>query len=139
MGKLDLLKKACILLAVLAAMAIAAPAQTFTSFSFDGTDGEFPQGVLVQATDGNLYGTTRNGGVYNSGAVFQMNLSGSVTTLHSFGPGGDGRYPQAGLVQATDGNFYGTTSDGGDYSRGNIFQITPAGAQTTLYSFCSQT
>src|SRR5208282_2859865 len=67
--------------------------------------------------------------------------SGTLTTLYSFCiqtgcP--DGSYPYAGLIQPTDGNFYGTTSSGGASNFGTVFKITPAGALTTLYSFCSQ-
>jgi uncharacterized repeat protein (TIGR03803 family) len=94
----------------------------------------------VQGTDGNLYGTTYEGGangVY--GTVFEITPAGQLTTLHSFDYFDDGAYPQAGLVQATNGNFYGTTYWAGANGGGTIFEITPAGQLTTLYSFCSQT
>src|SRR5947209_4985659 len=91
----------------------AARAQTFTTLhSFDLTDGADPYAELVQATDGNLYGTTFVGGAVNRGTVFKITPSGTLTTLHSFGLTG-GQEPYAGLVQATDGNFYGTTHFGG--------------------------
>ena len=62
-----------------------------------------------------------------------------LTTLHSFS-GADGAVPIAGLVQASDGNFYGTTAFGGtNSSGGTVFKITPSGTLTTLYSFCAQT
>ena len=105
------------------------------------TDGYFPNGV-VQASDGNLYGTTEYGGTNNDcngvrcGTVFKITQGGTLTTLHSF-DGTDGFNP-VWLVQASDGNFYGTTSAGGANNLGTVFEITPAGALTTLYSFCSQ-
>lgn len=111
-----------------------------TLHTFDGNDGGDPGAALVQAADGNLYGTTSwdgdNGGY---GTVFKMTLGGTMTTLHSFsGYPIDGGDPYAGLVQATDGNFYGTTWWGGSHNYGTVFEITPAGTLTTLYNFCSQ-
>src|ERR1019366_6529104 len=89
-----------------------------TLHSFDGTDGAYPSAGLVQATDGNFYGTTGDRGAsgncppFGCGTVFKITPGGTLTTLHSF-DGTDGAYPSAGLVQATDGNFYGTTEGGG--------------------------
>ncbi len=107
---------------------------------------------LVQGADGNFYGTTGFGGSCNYGTVFKVTPTGNLTTLHSFGTladceyGADGAYPNPGLILATDGNFYGTTSAGGTSTScvvgqgcGTAFEITPAGALTTLYGFCSQT
>ncbi len=104
---------------------------------------------LLQATNGNFYGTTSTGGPYNEncnnngcGTVFEITPSGKLTTLHSFGTqANDGWEPNAGLVQANDGNFYGTTLHGGayegpDYAQGTAFKITPTGVLTTLASFC---
>src|ERR1022692_3421552 len=111
------------------------------------TDGADASAGLVQATDGNLYGTTEDGGAYGGGTVFKITPSGTLTTLYSFcAQSGctDGEYPVAGLVQATDGNFYGTTEYGGANSSGSgvnagtVFKITPSGTLTTLYNFCSQ-
>jgi uncharacterized repeat protein (TIGR03803 family) len=91
-----------------------------TLHSFDGTDGAYPYAGLVQGTDGNFYGTTIEGGANNScvddqglncGTIFKITPDGMLTTLHSFG-GADGINPFAALVQATDGNFYGTTRFG---------------------------
>ena len=103
-----------------------------------GTDGDTPYGGLTQGSDGNLYGTTDYGGSHNSGAVFVITPAGSITTLWSFTDYSDGGYPIAGLMQGSDGNFYGTTSSGGSYGFGTIFMITPAGDLTTLYSFTNQ-
>jgi uncharacterized repeat protein (TIGR03803 family) len=111
------------------------------------TDGETPES-LMQASDGNFYGTTAAGGANGGGTVFQITPAGVLATLYSFCSQtgcSDGRLPWAALVQASNGNFYGTTQQGGvnatqcsGYGCGTIFQITPAGVFTTLYSFCSQ-
>jgi uncharacterized repeat protein (TIGR03803 family) len=106
-------------------------------------DGEWPYAGLVQASDGDFYGTTRNGGANQSGTVFRITRSGTLTTLYSFcsQPNcADGAFPQDVLVQATDGNLYGTTFAGGlgPSSSGTVFRITPSGTLTTLYTFCSQ-
>ncbi|HMD83958.1 MAG TPA: choice-of-anchor tandem repeat GloVer-containing protein [Terriglobia bacterium] len=109
------------------------------------TDGGIPQGGLVQGTDGNFYGTTSRGGLAPpwealDGTVFKITPEGALTTLYSFcslSNCTDGALPSAGLAQGTDGNFYGTTFYGGYYGGGMVFKITPGGALTTLYSFCS--
>jgi len=96
---------------------------------------------LVQATNGDFYGTTSRGGAEDGGTVFKITLSGTLTTLYSFcskSACADGWNPIAGLVQATDGDFYGTTTRGGANNGGTVFKITPSGALTTIYSFCSQ-
>jgi uncharacterized repeat protein (TIGR03803 family) len=85
LGKLDGGKRACAVLTLCAATAIALPAQTVTTlFSFDYTDGSGPTGALVQATDGNLYGTTYGGGAKGGGTVFKITPGGAETTLYSF-------------------------------------------------------
>jgi uncharacterized repeat protein (TIGR03803 family) len=102
-----------------------------------------PAGGLIQASDGNFYGTTEVGGANGDGAVFKVTPSGAFTTLYSFN-GTDGEYPMSGLVQGSDGNFYGTTRLGGagfvagssqNTGNGTVFEITPSGVLTTLYSF----
>jgi uncharacterized repeat protein (TIGR03803 family) len=106
--------------------------------SFTGTpDGSGPTAGLVQGSDSNFYGTTTIGGTTNYGTVFQINSSGSVTILHSFGSfPKDGLNPYAGLVQGNDGNFYGTTQFGGTNGLcGTVFRISPSGSYTSLYSF----
>jgi uncharacterized repeat protein (TIGR03803 family) len=121
------------------------PDGTFTSlYSFcsqpNCSDGYWPYATLVQGTDGNLYGTTLYtcNGDCGGGSVFKITPSGTLTTLHTFTGGVDGQAPWAGLIQATDGNFYGTASLGGaNGDGGTVFQITPSGTFTTLYSFCS--
>jgi uncharacterized repeat protein (TIGR03803 family) len=106
----------------------------------NSTDGANPLGALVQARNGVLYGTTSYGGgdPCACGTVFKVTSAGTLTTLHTFvGGGTEGNYPEAGLVQGTDGNFYGTTASGGANGYGTIFKITPAGTLTTLYNFDS--
>jgi len=116
----------------------------FTSlYSFSGVpDGAFPEAVLVQGKDGNFYGTTSAGGVttngeFGFGTIFRISPSGTYTSLYSFlDYPKDGRSPN-GLVQGSDGNFYGTAMTGGMNSCdcGTIFRISPSGTYTTLYSF----
>ncbi len=101
------------------------------------TDGSSPWAGLVQATDGNFYGTTVSGGANGQGTVFKITARGKLTTQHSF-DGADGGDPEAGLIQATDGNFYGTTYGGGAYGGGTVFKMSPSGTLTTLYNFCTQ-
>lgn len=151
LGKLRRGKSCYALLLLCITTAIALRAQTLTKLhDFDGTHGAEPTGLLVQATDGNLYGTTFAGGLNNStycltcGTVFKITPSGKLTTLYEFCSQGigfgctDGAGPLGGLIQATDGNFYGTTSNGGANGLGTVFKITPGGKLTTLYTFCSQ-
>ncbi len=145
----------CIVVLFCAAAAIASPAQSvvFTTLAnFDGANGANPGNMaFVLGTDGNFYGTTEAGGIYDSecvsgscGTVFRITREGALTTLYSFcaQPGClDGSFPIAGLVQGSDGNFYGTTELGGTGSwaaYGTVFKISREGALTTLYSFCSQ-
>jgi uncharacterized repeat protein (TIGR03803 family) len=119
-------------------LAVCMSAQTFTTlYSFDLTDGAEPGATLVQATNGNLYGTTFSGVDGCGGTVFEITAGGVLTTLHCF-DGTDGGEPKAGLVQGTNGNLYGTTSTSGANSGGTVFKITPGGSLTSLYSFCSQ-
>jgi YVTN family beta-propeller protein/uncharacterized repeat protein (TIGR03803 family) len=111
-----------------------------TLYSFAGTDGAGPTAGLVLATNGNFYGTTSYGGANGGGTVFQITPTGALTTLYSFcslANCADGDYPYAVLVQATNGNLYGTTVFGGANQAGTIFQIAPTGTLTTQYSFCS--
>jgi uncharacterized repeat protein (TIGR03803 family) len=95
----------------------------------------------VQASDGNFYGTTIGGGANHDGTAFKVTSTGTLTTLYSFCSRtncADGSSPYAGLVQGSDGNFYGTTASGGASSSGTAFRITSTGTLTTVHSFCSQ-
>src|SRR5580700_3288964 len=155
MIKLNWVTKACGAFLLWAMAAIALPAQTFTTlwnFETIGAYGANPYNVsLVQGLDGNFYGTTFYGGtdVYDGGAggtVFKITPDGTLTTVYSFcaQPNcADGQGPFAGLVLGRDGNFYGTTRNGGTTNSANcvegecgtVFKITPDGVLTTLHSF----
>ena len=109
---------------------------TFTILhAFDLTDGGDPYAGLVLGKDGNFYGTTSNGGSVGYGNVFKITPGGAMTVLHSFTPATDGATPYGGLVQATDGNFYGVGYSGGTKDDGTIFRIAPSGTFSARYSF----
>jgi uncharacterized repeat protein (TIGR03803 family) len=131
--------------------ATASPAQTFTVLStFSGPNGADSVAPLVQATDGNFYGTTEIGGMYdNGGTIFRVTPDGKLGTIYNFCPPPGcttGMNPFSGLAQAPNGNLYGTAAFGGTgisteqcggLSCGTVFEITPAGKLTALYNFCS--
>ena len=118
---------------------------TLYQFGHQPTDGVSPYAGLVEGRDGNFYGTTGYGGTnYNSfyrldeGTVFRISPSGVLTTLWQFGSSPtDGQFPYAALVQGSDGDFYGTTQNGGanGCDCGTVFRITTNGALTVLWSF----
>ena len=111
----------------------AGPETVLYSFT-GGLDGGIPYGGLVLDSEGNLYGTTRSGGAYHGGTVFELTPTGAETVWHSFGHGTDGKFPYAGLVRDSNGNLYGTTMDGGTSGLGTVFQISASGTETVLYS-----
>ena len=103
--------------------------------SFDLANGRNPYGPLVQGNDGNFYGTAYSGlGANVYGMVFKVTSKGTFTILHAFDLT-DGGNPIAGLVLGKDGNFYGTTFNGGSVGYGNVFKITASGALSVLHSF----
>jgi len=110
-------------------------------YNFDELHGEVPLGPLIQGNDGNLYGTTTGGGTYGPhccGVIFKITPTGALTVLHDFPASlDDGINVMAGLVQATDGNLYGTTAGGGANATGIIFSISPKSPYTykILYAF----
>ncbi|HKF00791.1 MAG TPA: choice-of-anchor tandem repeat GloVer-containing protein [Candidatus Sulfotelmatobacter sp.] len=106
-----------------------------TLHSFQYFDGAGPNAPLVQGIDGSFYGTTDSGGMYGYGTVFKITSAGSFNVLHNFTCGDDGCVPVDGLVQGTDGSFYGTTREGGANGDGSVFKMTPGGTVTTLYTF----
>src|ERR1700677_262908 len=121
-----------------------ATAQVFTSLvNFAGSNGATPMYMtMIEANDGNLYGTTRARGVLRARVLFQLTLSGQLKIVHSFCNGAgcpDGSQPYGGVIQATDGNLYGTTAFGGHSSNpaGTIFRMTLAGKLTVLHMFCA--
>jgi uncharacterized repeat protein (TIGR03803 family) len=110
------------------------------------TDGANPADGLTQGSDGSFYGTTEYGGTgaggLRQGIAFKLTPSGKLTVLYNFcslSNCTDGANPLGGLVQATDGNLYGTTTYGGSNKYGNIFQITPKSKFTVLYNFAFAT
>jgi uncharacterized repeat protein (TIGR03803 family) len=126
-------------------MSIMASAQTLTTLdSFTGgVNGAFPSGTLIQGIDGYLYGTSEGGlgEGEGSGTVFRVTAAGELRTLYAFCTKSgcpDGSSAVGGLVEGPDGSFYGTTNSGGANGRGTVFKITPKGALTTIYNFCSQ-
>jgi uncharacterized repeat protein (TIGR03803 family) len=101
----------------------------------NGADGANPAGGLAQGSDGNFYGSTVNGGANHVGVLFRLSPQGALTVLHALTNRVEGAHPQGGLLAGSDGNFYGTTYQGGASSEGAIFQMTPAGAVTPMYAF----
>jgi uncharacterized repeat protein (TIGR03803 family) len=106
------------------------------NFEFANNDGSFPEdGVIIDAQR-NLYGTTLYGGSANLGTVYKISPAGSETILHSFTGGtSDGIGPYGPLLRDKNGNFYGTTAQGGAYFYGIIYRLTPDGAETILHYF----
>jgi uncharacterized repeat protein (TIGR03803 family) len=148
----NLWQATCLVCVFCAVVAIGSPAQTFkTLVSFNGADGKFPNGILVQGRDGNYYGTTSFGGANCAnygvcGTVFKISSTGRLTTVYNFCAQtncSDGAYPGA-MILATNGSFYGTTSQGGVNNCngyvgcGTVFKITSEAKLTTVYSFCAQ-
>jgi uncharacterized repeat protein (TIGR03803 family) len=149
MKSISALKIGCIIPIFFLATTIGSQAQIFNNlFQFDGTNGSDPGMSLIQGIDGNFYGTTQEGGNFltecgnnGCGTVFKISPSGTLTTIYNFcaqksseGFCLDGVDPVASLVQANDGNFYGTTAAGGSSNFGTVFRITPAGALTTMHN-----
>ena len=128
--------------------AIPPPAADFTKLADFGTgNGEYPNAPLAQGLDGEFYGTTENGPYPSNGFAFKMTATGAFSTFDYSCTENDctGREPYAGLVLASDGNFYGSTQEGGDgayrsnrYAGGTIFQLNPESGLTTIYNFCSE-
>ena len=124
---------------------------TFTRLhDFNGDDGENPEGTLIQGADGNLYGTTLQGGTGGRGTIYRITTAGVLTSLYSFPSLSEfsiagiainetGANPRAALLLAADGNFYGTTYQGGPNGYGTAFRITPAGALSVFHAFTGPT
>jgi uncharacterized repeat protein (TIGR03803 family) len=106
-------------------------------YSFTGgTDGSQPYAGVIRDSSGNLYGTTRFGGTYNSGLVYKVDTAGQETVLYAFTGGTDGGDPdRAGVIRDSAGNLYGTALHGGTFSSGVVYKVDTAGQETVLYSF----
>jgi uncharacterized repeat protein (TIGR03803 family) len=104
---------------------------------FTGPDGNGPSTSLTVGPDGNLYGLTAVGGANDLGTAFEITLNGKFKLLHSFGgASNDGTYPYLGaLVVGPDGDFYGTTMQGGVTRYGTAFKMSPKGKVTVLHQF----
>lgn len=108
-------------------------------YSFTGgNDGGAPRGGLALGTNGSFYGVTQHGGTNGFGTVFMITSGGGFRSLHSFASQTDGAAPLAGMVLATNGDFYGTTCQGGPNEYGGIFQITHQGQFSVVYLFQEQ-
>lgn len=126
MAKSSLWKMVCVVSMFCAAAVIASPAKTLsTIYNFcsqsDCNDGVYPLGLLVQASDGNFYGTTYGGGngnPYPYGTVFKLTPSGALTVLVDFTGVEGGGNPYAGVTKGRDGNFYAVTTIGGNTPSG---------------------
>jgi uncharacterized repeat protein (TIGR03803 family) len=115
-----------------------------TLHSFNGSDGAFLQGGLIQGSDGNFYGTTSVGGnascnsqpvqTSGCGTIFKLDSSGNLTVLHAFA-GPEGTQPTSALIQAADGNFYGTASFGGSSNNGVVYRMDTNASIVVLHSF----
>jgi uncharacterized repeat protein (TIGR03803 family) len=103
---------------------------------FDGTHGAEAYAPLMQASNGNFYGATVNGGQYGNGIVFEMTSAGVFTDLHDFDPNTEGGEPFSALIEGENGILYGTTVYGGTFNDGTIYSIPLGGGNPdTLYSF----
>src|SRR5580658_1097087 len=93
--------------------------------NFDTSNGSNPTSGVIQGTDGNFYGTTEAGGSAYNGTIFKIASDGKLTTLHDFSlHSPDGSNPESGLVQGTDGNFYGATFNGGSDGDGIVYSLS---------------
>ncbi len=127
--------------AITFSLALRAQAQTLKTVGvFDGNDGYAASAPVVQATDGNFYGTTSSGGFYYSGTLFRMTPTGEITDLFNFcseAKCANGTNPVTGPVLGSDGNLYGVTGAGGHNNSGIFYKSTLDGDFTTVYEFCA--
>lgn len=131
------------------AFKITASGSLTTLHVFNNDNGNDLTSGLIQAADGNFYGTAYGGGTSGGcfpysggGTAFQLTSLGTLTPLVPIFCQPNGFYPNSALVQAANGNLYGTTAAGGDGSNtgsGTVYEMTPTGSLTSLYSFCLQT
>ena len=119
------------------ANAIAAAQTETVLYNFAGaTDGSDSNGGVVRDSEGNLYGTTANGGRNGGGTVFELTTAGTLIVLHSFAAyAGDGVYPASDLIRDEKGNLLGTTIEGGAFGFGTVFRISPGGTESIIHHF----
>jgi uncharacterized repeat protein (TIGR03803 family) len=109
---------------VLYQVTLAGQGSVIYTFGKTALDSRIPNCALFQGSDGNFYGTAQSGGANSSGTIFVATPAGVETVLYSFGnTSGDGLIPHAGLIQNSNGHFFGTTSAGGSTSSGTIFKF----------------
>jgi len=134
---------ACVIAVLTAQSAQAQTYKVLHTFKIR-TDGAFPAAGVTRDAERNLYGTTFGGGAHKNGTVFKLSNTGKETLLYSFTGGADGGGPESGVVRDAEGNFYGTTSYGGDLSCpstpvgsgcGVVFKLSTIGKETVLYTF----
>jgi len=114
------------------------PSGTFsTIYTFDSASGYAPAAPLLQATDGTLYATTTSGGASGAGSIVQLTTAGTLVNKHGFDSSIEGAVPLAPLIQASDGNFYGTANSGGAHGGGTVFRLGTDWTFTVLHSFAS--
>jgi len=145
MRRIESYRRSAFALLVLIAVSLAMPtyAQTFSvvyNLGSRSTDPANPtySGIVVQGRDGNLYSTSSGGGAHEGGAVFEISPAGKLRVRYSFCAQTnctDGYLPYGGLTLGLDGNFYGTSSNGGSQGYGNVFKMAPNGSLTVLYDF----
>jgi uncharacterized repeat protein (TIGR03803 family) len=116
------------------------PSGALTVLHSLGTSGELLGGVTL-STSGRFYGTIADGSLAAHGAIFKLTAGGNLTILHSFTGGADGDLPLAPPIEGIDGNFYGTTSEGGSLSTvcpsgcGTVYELTSSGTLIVLHTF----
>jgi uncharacterized repeat protein (TIGR03803 family) len=100
-----------------------------------GADGHYPAAGVILDSTGNLYGTTYAGGAANAGVVYKVDSTGQETVLYSFTGGLDGGHPYAGVILDSNGNLYGTASQGGAWRKGVVYKVDMAGHENVLHDF----
>jgi uncharacterized repeat protein (TIGR03803 family) len=98
--------------------------------AFDGTNGTNPLGGVTLGSDGNFYGVALFGGSGNLGVLFRIAPTGAYTILHNFEGGSDGGEPVEPPIQASDGNFYGTTSQDS-----TVYKYSLSEGYSVIYQF----
>jgi uncharacterized repeat protein (TIGR03803 family) len=101
----------------------------------DESDGGTSNAPLIADGNGDLFGTALQGGASNNGVIFEITANGKTSGLYSFAGGNDGRRPEAGLLEDSSGNLYGTTNQGGPDDAGTVFELAADGTETVLHSF----